>query len=81
MFKEPRQGAPDFVKGSISIKREEFQAWLSSQTDDWVNLDIKISKNSGKPYCQVNDYKPTGAQAPKELPPLPPPPMEDDLPF
>ena len=31
MVKKPRDGAPDFVIASISIKREELIEWLSSK--------------------------------------------------
>ena len=55
--KAPRAGAPDFVKGAISIKREELIKWLQSREGDWVNLDIKESKTA-KWYAQVNDWKP-----------------------
>ncbi|MFT7557664.1 MAG: hypothetical protein ACI83D_000329 [Planctomycetota bacterium] len=58
IIKAPRQGAPDFVKGSISIKREELLAWLSQKTEEWINLDIKVSK-AGKWYSQVNTWKPS----------------------
>ena len=42
--KAPRAGSPDFVKGSISIKREELMGWLASKEGEWINLDIKVSK-------------------------------------
>ena len=54
--KKPREGAPDFVKGAISIKRVEFLDWLADKQDEWVNLDIKEGK-SGKWYASVNQYK------------------------
>lgn len=57
IIKGPRPGAPEFVKGSISIKREELIAWLTSKSEEWINLDIKISKG-GKWYTQVNTWKP-----------------------
>ena len=57
MIKSPRQGAPEFVKGSISIKKNDFMQWLNSQQDEWVNLDIKVSKQ-GKMYLAVNTWKP-----------------------
>jgi hypothetical protein len=57
--KAPNPKAPDFVKGSISIKRAEFMAWLDQQQGDWVNIDVKESKG-GKWYAQVNDWKPEG---------------------
>jgi len=55
--KAPRDGAPDFVKGSISIRVSEFQDWLSQQQGEWVNLDIKVSQK-GSWYCAINDWKP-----------------------
>jgi len=58
-IKQPNEKAPDFVKGSISIKRQEFLDWLSHQTGEWINLDMKVSKRTGKWYSQVNDYKPS----------------------
>ncbi|MGK0298209.1 MAG: hypothetical protein ACI9XC_001827 [Gammaproteobacteria bacterium] len=68
IIKAPREGAPDFVKGSISIKREELVNWLNLKQDDWINLDIKVSKQ-GKWYTQVNTWKPEGIKAaPKEEP-------------
>ncbi len=57
--KAPNEKAPDFVKGRLSIKRDEFATWLAGQTEEWINLDIKVSKG-GKWYTQVNDWKPEG---------------------
>jgi hypothetical protein len=54
MAKQPNENAPDFVKASISIKREELIAWLSSRNDEWINADIKESRG-GKWYVAVND--------------------------
>ena len=61
IIKEPRQGAPDFVKGSISIKRADLGNWLRGKDDEWINLDIKVGK-SGKWYVQVNNWKPDASQ-------------------
>lgn len=63
IIKAPREGAPDFVKGSISIKRAELIQWLQGKQDDWVNLDIKESRG-GKWYAAVNDWKPNQNNAP-----------------
>ena len=62
--KAPRAGAPDFVKGSVSLKREEFMRWVSAQEGEWINLDVKEGK-SGKWYAQVNDWKPNGGGMPQ----------------
>lgn len=58
IVKAPNEKAPDFVKCSISIKREELMTFLvSKQPDEWINLDVKVSKG-GKWYAEVNNWKP-----------------------
>ena len=58
MFKLPRDNAPDFVKGSLSIKLDDFTAWAKDHAENgWVNLDLKVGK-SGKPYIELNTWKP-----------------------
>ena len=69
--KAPRAGAPDFVKGSIGLKRDEFMRWVSQQTDEWINLDIKQGKN-GNWYAQLNDWKPNQGGMP-QMPTFTPP--------
>lgn len=64
IVKPPCDGAPSFVKGSISIKREELIATLSNKQDEWINLDIKESK-AGKWYAAINDWKPNTDQPQK----------------
>tara|TARA_Y100001937_G_scaffold49140_1_gene68498 strand:- start:475 stop:738 length:264 start_codon:yes stop_codon:yes gene_type:complete len=59
IFKLPRENAPDFIKGSLSIKRAELIQWLNSKSDEWINLDLKEGK-SGKAYAAVNNWKPEG---------------------
>ena len=61
IVKAPRDGAPDFVIASISIKREELIEWLSSKDGDWINLDVKEAK-SGHWYASVNTFKPRQEQ-------------------
>ena len=61
MVKAPRDGAPEFVKGSISIKRADLGNWLRGKTDEWINIDIKESKG-GKWYAAVNDWRPDAEQ-------------------
>ena len=61
MVKAPRDGAPEFVKGSISIKRADLGNWLRGKTDEWINIDIKVSQ-AGKWYCAVNNWKPDASQ-------------------
>ena len=56
IVKPPRDRSPDFVKATISIKRQELIAWLGTKSDDWINLDVKESKG-GKWYAEVNNWK------------------------
>jgi len=59
IFKRPNEGAPDFVKGALSIKVDEAIAFLQKHNSGgWVNLDLKNSQG-GKLYLQLNDWKPT----------------------
>ena len=57
IVKEPRNGAPEWLKLNISIKRMDLLKWLGERQDEWVNLDVKMSKN-GKMYAEVNNWKP-----------------------
>ena len=68
IFKLPQSNAPDYVKGKLSIKIEEAIEWLQNQEDEWVNLDLLVSKE-GKPYCKVNEWKPKPKQEGTETKP------------
>jgi hypothetical protein len=61
IFKMPHESAPDFVKGSLSIRREELLTFLTGKTEEWINVDLKVSK-AGKAYAQVNTFKPESRQ-------------------
>lgn len=56
IFAHPNDKAPEFIIGKISIKKSEFIPFLQSQSGDWVNLDVKLSKTD-KIYCEVNNWK------------------------
>jgi len=55
--KAPHANAPDFVKASISLKVVEVLAWLNQQQGEWVNLDVKESRE-GKWYASVSTFEP-----------------------
>ena len=61
-YKEPHAQAPDFVKGSASIKVDEFKQYLNNVSGEWLNIDFKVSKE-GKPYAEVNTFKPDKSKA------------------
>ena len=83
MVKAPHERAPDFVKCQIAMKREDVIKALQEMPEgcDWVNLDVKVSKE-GKWYASINDWKPkekgsapqsNGATASNDF--------DDDIPF
>ena len=58
IYKLPREGAPEFVKGSLSINVIEFTQFLQEHgSNGWVNLDFLKSKE-GKLYFALNEWKP-----------------------
>lgn len=56
IVKAPHERAPDFVKANISIKVADLKAWLAGRNEDWVNLDVKVSRE-GKWYASVSQFK------------------------
>lgn len=57
-FKRPNEKAPEFVKGSLSIKTDEFIDFLKANSvNGWVNLDLKESQG-GKLYFELNTWQP-----------------------
>lgn len=55
--KQPHEKAPDFVKCTISIKRADLGNWLRGKDDEWINLQVKESRE-GKWYACVDNWKP-----------------------
>ena len=85
IFKMPANNAPDFVKGRLSVKVEEFIKFLKENEDnDWVNIDLLVSRN-GKPYAALNDWKPPQQTDQKPVETAPAPVLvgdfEDEMPF
>lgn len=79
--KAPSEKAPEYVKFSLAIKREELIQWLTGQTDEWINTDVKVAK-SGKWYAEV--WKPDARKARVDYTPPSAPTQddyEDDIPF
>jgi hypothetical protein len=59
IFKKPRENAPEFVKGNISIKSDVFIEFLRKHTkgDGWVNVDL-LKSREGKLYLSLNTFEP-----------------------
>ena len=66
LFKRPRAGCPDFVKGEMSIKADEAIAFIQKHTKNgWLNADLLASKDNTKLYFKLNTWeKPVDANAP-----------------
>lgn len=65
---KPNAGAPEYVKCSLSLHREELIQWLTSKSGEWVKLDVLESRKTGNWYAAVNTWVPpakTGAEKPE----------------
>jgi hypothetical protein len=78
--KAPHQRAPEYVKAKLSIKREELIAWLQQQRGDWINADVKFSRN-GKWFVAVDEWKPKGSSERREPASQTADEFADDIPF
>ena len=68
IFKKPKDGAPEWIKGHLSFKVDECVPFLQEhEKNGWVNVDIKKSKG-GKLYLQLNVWKGPTDLPPPELP-------------
>lgn len=56
-FNKPRQGAPEFVRGSISIKAEQAIPFIEKHKNEkgYVNLDVLLGKDGI--YLTLNEWK------------------------
>ena len=64
------EGTPDWVKEKISLKLDEFGAWVAAQKKadpdlEWINIDIKQSQG-GKLYAERDMWKPQKQDKPKD---------------
>lgn len=62
MFNKPREGAPDFIKGSLLIRPEEFIPFMQKHKEylspkGWYTIDLKQSQG-GSLYLELNTWKP-----------------------
>ena len=84
IVKAPHPNAPDFVKLKISINRKSLGNWLRVKDDDWINVDVKESRE-GKLYASVDNWEPDKEKvqqnSSQEAPQDSSPDFEDDMPF
>lgn len=78
----PRQGAPDFVKGTVVITVADLMAWVNENkqhlSDYNGKAQLKLDLLSGEKglYVSVNTFKPTGTKQEKQSTKV-----SEDLPF
>jgi len=63
-YNEPRERSPEWILGSISIEPKRFTDWMRANYDPnekYLKIDFKMGK-SGKPYAELNTWKPTQGQ-------------------
>jgi hypothetical protein len=79
-FDEPKENAPNWVVGKVSINKEQFLGWLEKQKANdkgYVRLDVKRSKE-GKIYASLDTWKPSGERRQEPVPAVD---MDDGIPF
>jgi len=72
-----KEKTPEFIVLGISLNREQLTKWLSTKTEEWINIDVKTGK-SGKLYGEVNNWKPDSKP---DVPVQNIAGMKDDIPF
>ena len=83
---KPDERAPQFVKINVVLHREDLMAWLATQTDDKIKVQVKEA-SAGHYYAEVDTYKKDAAPEPAPKPA--PAPVQktvdedfnDDIPF
>ncbi len=80
IFKEPKATQPEFVKGTVSIKCDDFKKFMDEhESNGWINIDL-LESRKGQYYSALNTWKPKGSSG--ETPAPARDPIEDgDLPF
>lgn len=64
-FEKPKEGAPEWIKGKISVKVAEFTQFanLHVKNSGYINIDLKKSGSTGKLYLELNDWTPSSEKS------------------
>ena len=85
IFKK-NENAPEWVVGRLSLKKDEAIAFIQSQGNEWINLNIARGQQ-GNYYIELDTWKPTPQSNPSSnqssnVPQFKAQPnASDDLPF
>jgi len=66
-FDRPREGAPSFVKGRLSVQADKAIALINQYKNDkgYINLDLLEAKETKKLYLTVNTFTPKAKTEPR----------------
>lgn len=79
-FDRPKEGAPSFVKGRMSMRRDDAIKYLQSlpvSEKGYVQFDLLASKDNTRLYFKFNDFKPK--EDPGNIPNTSKPYPEDEI--
>jgi len=84
IFKK-NENSPEWVVGRLSLKKDEAIAFIQSQGNEWINLNIALGQQ-GNFYVELDTWKPTNQSNPSSNQPnvsqfKHQPNASDDLPF
>ena len=72
IYKYKHENSPDFIIGRISAKTEKAIAFLKEHDKDgWVNLEIRIHKETKKPFIALDNFEPKKRIVKEEPTPIP----------
>jgi hypothetical protein len=85
VYPKPKHpNAPDFVIGKMSFNipqlKDQIRAWEAANHDDWVTIDMKVSK-AGKGYAVEDTWQPTESSGGGGAAAAPAATVDEDLPF
>jgi len=79
-IKAPKEKAPEFVKASGSINKQNMIQWLQSKPDEWINFNVLVGR-SGNWYAEVDNWKPDNSKAAKVAPAVEGDDIDSDIPW
>jgi hypothetical protein len=82
IFKK-NDNAPEWVVGRLSLKKDEAIAFIQSQGNEWINLNIARGQQ-GNYYIELDTWKPNQSNPSSNQPNVPqfkPQTNGNDLPF